>query len=160
MSKLNDEGANMDAASELARRGGRARAAKLDPKERSAIAAEAAAARWDVHVAESTGEIQIGKLSIACAVLDDGTRVVSQSTVLQALGRNPEKSRRARGTSELRAPFLLANNLQPFISEQLRALDEPIPYRVAGESGRSLGYRADAAPRVPGLHRRRKGGGA
>lgn len=149
MSEPNDQDPKAAAASELARKGGRARAAKLGPEERRAIAAGAAAARWgDVHVAESTGEIRIGNLSIACAVLDDGTRVVSQSTVLQALGRNPEKSRRTRGSSELRAPFLLANNLQPFISEQLKALDEPIPYRVAGESGRSLGYRAEMLPLV------------
>lgn len=138
-----------ESARDLARRGGHARAAKLGPEERKAIAAEAAAARWgNVHVTESTGEIQIGDLRIACAVLDDGTRVVSQSTVLQALGRNPEKSRRSRGSSELRAPFLLANNLQPFIDERLRELDEPIPYRVAGESGRSLGYKAEMLPLV------------
>jgi hypothetical protein len=134
---------------ELARQGGRARAAKLDPETRSAIAAEAAATRWgNVHVAESTGEIQIGEMTIACAVLEDGTRVVSQSTVLQSLGRNPEKSRRSRGNSELRAPFLLANNLQPFIGDELKQLDEPIPYRVAGESGRALGYRAEMLPLV------------
>lgn len=149
MSEPNDQSPRTDTASDLARKGGRARAEKLGPEERSAIAAGAAAARWgDVHVAESVGEIQIGDLSITCAVLEDGTRVVSQSTVLQALGRNPEKSRRTRGTSELRAPFLLANNLQPFISDRLRALDEPIPYRVAGESGRSLGYRAEMLPLV------------
>lgn len=139
----------MTGAAELARQGGHARAAKLSPQARSAIAANAAAARWnDIHVAESTGEIQIGDLRIACAVLDDGTRVVSQSTVLTALGRNPEKSRRSRGASEVRAPFLLANNLQPFISDELRKLDQPISYRVAGESGRSLGYRAEMLPLI------------
>jgi len=136
-------------AVEMARKGGRARAAKLGPEARSAIASEAAAARWgDAHIAESTGEIKIGELSIACAVLDDGTRVVSQSTVLQALGRNPEKSRRSRGSSEVRAPFLLANNLQPFVGEDLKQLDKPIPYRIAGESGRALGYRAEMLPLV------------
>lgn len=136
-------------AAQLARRGGEARAARLGPEARRAIASQAAAARWgSVNVAESVGEIRIGDMTIACAVLEDGTRVVSQSTVLQSLGRNPEKSRRSRGTSELRAPFLLANNLQPFISEELRSLDQPIPYRVPGESGRSLGYRAEMLPLV------------
>ncbi|MCA0336973.1 MAG: P63C domain-containing protein [Actinobacteria bacterium] len=149
MGEMTRRGSQADTATELARKGGRARAAKLSPEERRVIASEAAAARWgDVHVAESTGEIRIGDLSITCAVLDDGTRVVSQSAVLQALGRNPEKSRRTRGSSEVRAPFLLANNLQPFISERLRELDEPIAYRVAGEAGRALGYRAEMLPLV------------
>jgi hypothetical protein len=136
-------------STEFARLGGLARAEKLDAKTRSEIASEAAAARWgNVHVAESTGEIRIGEMTISCAVLEDGTRVVSQSTVLQSLGRNPEKSRRSRGSSELRAPFLLANNLQPFISEELKELDAPIPYRIIGESGRALGYRAEMLPLV------------
>src|SRR4051794_19619574 len=84
-----------------ARKGGVARAESLDSETRSEIARRAAAARWgDVHVASHTGEIRIGDLLISCAVLDDGSRVLSQSTVLSALGRNPQKSRRTRGSNE------------------------------------------------------------
>ncbi len=132
-----------------ARKGGIARAEQLDSDTRREIAIKAANARWgDVQVAGYAGEIQIGNLKIACAVLDDGTRLLSQSTVLQALGRNPEKSRRTRGASAQRAPFLLANNVQPYIPDQLKELDTPIPYRLAGESGRAWGYRAEILPLV------------
>ncbi len=133
----------------VARKGGLARAEALDSETRREIASRAAAARWgDMHVANNTGEIKIGNLRLSCAVLDDKTRLISQSTFLQALGRNPEKSRRTRGASAIRAPFLLANNLQPFIGEELRDMEEPIPYRVNGESGRAWGYRAEMLPLV------------
>jgi P63C domain len=133
-----------------ASKGGIARAQKLGAADRSEIARTGAEARWGkVHIAHHTGELKIGDLTLACAVLEDGTRVLSQSTVLRALGRNPEKSRRTRGSSpELRAPFLLANNLQPFISDELRELAEPVRYRVHGESGTSWGYDAYMLPGV------------
>jgi len=135
-----------------ASKGGVARAAALSSEARSESAHRAAAARWgDVRVATKTGELRIGNLSLSCAVLEDGTnsiRLISQSTFLEALGRNPEKSRRTRGTSTVRAPFLLANNLQPFIPQELRDMEEPIAYRVQGESARAWGYRAEMLPLV------------
>jgi hypothetical protein len=135
-----------------ASKGGVARARSLDAEARSEIASKAAAARWgDVQIATKTGDIKIGNLVLSCAVLEsgeNGTRLISQSTILESLGRNPEKSRRSRGSSDIRAPFLLANNLQPFISQELRELETPIPYRVQGESGRAWGYRAEMLPLV------------
>jgi hypothetical protein len=132
-----------------ARKGGLARARALDSETRSAIAAQAAAARWgDIQITSRTGLIRIGDMELFCAVLEDGTRLLSQSTMLEAIGRNPEKSRRSRGESEVRAPFLLANNLQPFISPELRQLETPIAYRINGESGRAWGYRAELLPMV------------
>jgi hypothetical protein len=133
-----------------ASKGGRARAERLSPEARREIAIRAAGARWgNIQVATHIGEIRFGNLEIACAVLEDGTRVLSQSTVLTALGRNPEKSRRSKDESgDLRAPFLSANNLQPFISSDLQSLVEPIPYRPPGSSNRSWGYRAEMLPLV------------
>ncbi len=136
-----------------AQKGGLARAERLSPEERSEISRRAAEARWGetIQVAYHTGDIKIGDITLACAVLGDGpTRVLSQSTVLMALGRNPQKSRRTRGDDmDKRAPFLVANNLQPFISDELREMSEPIPFRVAGEgSRRSWGYRAEMLPMV------------
>lgn len=134
-----------------ARKGGQQRAANLDPQERQRIARRAADARWGqaVQLAPYPGVIHIGDIPIACAVLEDSTRVLSQGTVLRALGRNPEKSRRpGRDSPELRAPFLAANNLQPFITPELRELAEPIRYRLDGESAISWGYRAEMLPMV------------
>lgn len=133
-----------------AQKGGLARAENLSAESRSEIAHRAAAARWgnDVHMAYHTGDMQIGDITISAAVLDDGTRLLSQSTVLMALGRNPQKSRRTRGDDvDKRAPFLVANNLQPFISDELREISEPIMFRAPGGS-RSWGYRAEMLPMV------------
>ncbi len=134
-----------------AQKGGVARARNLSPEERSEISRRAAAARWgNVHVAYHTGIMHIGDIEISAAVLEDQTRLLSQATVLTALGRNPQKSRRSRGASEdLRAPFLVANNLQPFISDELRELVEPIAFRIPGEgNSKSWGYRAEMLPLV------------
>src|SRR6266542_6835558 len=78
-----------------ARKGGLARAERLDEETRREIALTAAAARWgDVHVATHVGELRIGDRTFECAVLEDGTRVINQTTMLAALGRHTEKSRR------------------------------------------------------------------
>lgn len=134
-----------------ASKGGLARAQRLSPEQRSEISRRAAAARWgEVHVAYHTGTMQIGDIAISAAVLDDETRLLSQTTVLTALGRNPQKSRRSRGDSDdLKAPFLVANNLQPFISDELRDLAKPVAFRVAGQGNpKSWGYRAEMLPLV------------
>jgi hypothetical protein len=97
-----------------------------------------------MHVATHVGELVIGDRAISCAVLDDGTRVLNQSTVLTALGRNPDKSRRAqRESGEVRPPFLAAQNLQPYISDELSELAERIAYREPKRNGLRWGYRAE-----------------
>jgi hypothetical protein len=130
-------------------KGGKARAAQLSPVERSEAARAAAEVRWGRSVAVATyeGELVIGDKRFECAVLDDGTRVLSQGTVLGALGRAP-----TRGRDELRRgglpPFLSAANLKPYISDELLANFEPVQYRRPGGSARSLGYRAELLPMV------------
>lgn len=142
----------MDKQTKRARAGGKARAEALDPATRSEIARLAAEKRWGtVQTAYHSGDLVIGDVSLSCAVLEDGTRVISQSTMLSALGRNPQKSRRSRGTDveSKRPPFLLANNLQPYITDELRSQMEPVAYRVIGQgSARSWGYRAELLPMV------------
>jgi hypothetical protein len=129
-------------------KGGRARAEHLSPEERSLAARDAAEARWGKTVADATheGVLIIGDMRIECAVLDDGTRVLSQGTVLGALGRAPTMGRRE--LTEGRPPFLSAANLQPFISRELTDLYEPVKYRQLGNSGRLVGYRAEILPMV------------
>ena len=141
-------------ASELGKlggsKGGRARAERLSPTERSIAAREAAEVRWGTNIAEATheGVLIIGDMRIDCAVLDDAdkTRVVSQGTVLAALGRAPSMGRRE--ITEGRPPFLSAANLRPYITRELMELYEPVRYRQHGVSARSLGYRAEILPMV------------
>lgn len=130
-------------------KGGHARAARLTAVQRSEAARAAAEARWGRSVAAATheGELVIGDMRIECAVLDDGTRVLSQGTVLTALGRAP-----TRGRDELRRgglpPFLTAANLKPYIPEELLENYEPIQYRRPGTGARSVGYKAEMLPMV------------
>jgi hypothetical protein len=117
--------------------GGVARAASLTKERRQQIAQKAAVTRWQkgkgetVPVATHTGTLTIGGYDIDCANLDDGRRVLSQRGVNRALGRThggAEFKRRSEGGGELPI-FLVGKALQPFISDELRAVvSNPILY--------------------------------
>ena len=72
--------------------------------------------------------IRIGDKELRCAVLSDGTRVISRNAVFRAFGR----TKRGRAKSEQREPnmpsFLDAKNLQPFVGADLRRVLNPISY--------------------------------
>src|SRR5437899_145312 len=108
-----------------AAKGGQSRAAKLSPEDRQAIAREAAEARWGsagVPRATHTGSLEIGGRELSCAVLENGKRLLTQETFLTALGR-AAKAKGGTGSAALATglpPFLVADNLQPFISDELR----------------------------------------
>lgn len=125
--------------------GGKARAKALTPEQRSNIAKRAAEKRWEraVPVVHYTGVLDFGETRIDCAVMDDGTRILSQGTVLEALGRAKSMGRR-KGA----APFISAKNLEPFISERLLADLQPVAYRVEGNRFPSVGYKASTLPRI------------
>ncbi|MCX6096750.1 MAG: P63C domain-containing protein [Candidatus Bipolaricaulota bacterium] len=96
------------------------------------------------------GVLEIGDAKIPCAVLDDGTRVVTQREMLTALGRSPRpKGRESRAVDEL-PPFLATKSLQPFIDEDLRQSTKPIEFKpLKGDaSRRTVGYQADALPKI------------
>jgi hypothetical protein len=120
----------------------------LTPEERSDIARHAASKRWGTSTATAThtGELQIGNRTIACAVLEDGTRVLNQGTMLTALGR----AKRPKGGGERgeTGTVLFAGNLRPFISPDLAAaLASPITYNMP-VGGRALGYPAEILPAI------------
>src|SRR5208282_4454024 len=64
-------------------KGGHARAEALSAEERTETARRAARARWDETVPTAThiGELTIDDLVLPCAVLPDGTRVISQGAM-------------------------------------------------------------------------------
>ncbi|HTW43133.1 MAG TPA: P63C domain-containing protein [Solirubrobacteraceae bacterium] len=129
--------------------GGIARAERLSPEERSAIAQQAAAARWGTPAvpAPNDGEIVIGDRRIKCAVTEDGTRLINQETFLIALGRAPKAKGGTGVRSNLVPAFLSAANLRPYISLELQELAEPILYAPL-RGGRAYGYRAELLPAV------------
>jgi hypothetical protein len=136
--------------------GAMARAKALSPEERSAIARKAALSRHNKHLpkALTEGVLQIGDLELACAVLDDehNTRVLTQNGFLKAIGRHPFATGGTGSSIGGKAPFLRANNLKPFISEDLERSATPIEFLprniTSGASGIGYGYRADLLPNV------------
>ena len=67
--------------------------AKLSKEERSALAKKAAKSRWLANEFSSFkrathyGEMHLGSKMIPCAVLEDGTRVITQTGFLRAMGK-------------------------------------------------------------------------
>ena len=139
-------------------RGGVARAEKLTPERRREIAMNAAQARKQLASlpkATHTGTLKVGDLEISCAVLPDGTRVLSQRGVGRALGRGyggkdwkSQEDGPETGGGNL--PFFLsANTLKPFISNELLPLvTSPIMYRHGQGGGAAMGVPAVALPPI------------
>jgi P63C domain len=129
--------------------GGRARAEKLSHKERSEIARLAAEARWRQGVIRAThaGELKIGEITIPCAVLEDGTRVLTQEGFYKAIGRSGKPAAGRGSQVEKVAPFLDLDNLKPFVSEELANSTKPFVFQVP-KGSRAYGYRAELLPQV------------
>jgi P63C domain-containing protein len=97
--------------------------------------------------ATHTGTLKIGDKEFACAVLEDGRRVLTQEGFLKAIGR-AGKAKGGQGAMVDKMPaFLAAKNLEPFISKELTESTKPIVFR--GVTGvRGFGYLAELLPTV------------
>jgi hypothetical protein len=98
--------------------------------------------------ATHTGELKIGDAVLICAVLEDGTRVLTQQTFAKTLGRTGagQRLRAAEGIPT----FLSAANLEPYIGDELRQSWNPILFRPKSGSRRGFayGYKAELLPQV------------
>jgi hypothetical protein len=133
-------------------KGGLARAESLTPEERSKIARIAAESRWqnDDKPPHATheGVLTIGGIEIACAVLEDGRRVLTQSGFMRALGRSRQAKGRQYYDADVNMPaFLTAKNLKPFIDKALEVTSTQIIFRRPG-GGLAFGYPAEILPSV------------
>ena len=135
--------------------GGKARAANLSKADLTAQAQKAAMVRWGANlpVAEVTGVLRIGDLEIPCAVLEDGTRVLTQAEMLQALGRHRKANVRKIEGEENVPPLLQGERLKPFISNELLEKSKPIRFRTPSGVIAS-GYRAEILPEVCNVYLR------
>jgi hypothetical protein len=139
-------------------KGGKARASALTPEERKSIAQGAAEARWEkagklkpIPKATYEGILVIGDMEIPCAVLEDGTRVLTQSGVMVALGRARQAKGRQYYDADVNLPaFLTAKNLKPFIPQELTVTSSQIEFKTIG-GVRAFGYRAELLPKVCGV---------
>jgi hypothetical protein len=116
--------------------------------ERKEICSKAANERWHPTMPKAThsGLLQIGGQELACDVLQDGTRIIRQKNFLKAMGRGKigGKERRGEDATNL-PPFLIANNLTPYLDGQIRVWASPIRYK--GTNGQKyIGYDARLLP--------------
>jgi len=91
------------------------------------------------------GTVNIGENELKVAVLEDGTRIINYSAIFKAFGR----TKRGRIIGEVRVPnmpaFIDANNLQPFINQDLIDVLKTIEYE--DKNGKNIeGYNATILP--------------
>ena len=138
--------------------GGIARKEKLTPERRREIAAAGARARWGADtdglpVAEFAGILKFGDLSFPCAVLPDGTRVLSESDFMAGLGmyRSGALSVRRESAEAGGAPiplYLAFKNLFPFVVKHLGDVHiTPRRYKTV-TGGTAHGIPAALIPRI------------
>jgi len=94
------------------------------------------------------GFLRIGEKKLPVAVLNDGRRIITQNALFEAFGR-PARGSRARGDQDTpKLPGLIdANNLKPFISNDLILVIKPINY--TDKNGKpSIGHDATVLPLI------------
>lgn len=93
------------------------------------------------------GKLKIGEVELNVAVLEDGTRVITQSAVFRAFGR----TKRGRSKDDIRVlnrpAFIDARNLQPFIDEGLDKVLNLIEFQSLSGS-KTEGYDAVILPKL------------
>lgn len=147
-----DEKTKHNAAAELGKLGGE-KTAKRGPEYYAKIQAMRkvrSGGRPRIPKAEHEGTIKIGNLEIACAVLEDGTRVLSEREVTKTLGGKRGGSHWIRKRSGAELPvFLSANNLKPFVDSELEmALKDPILYLPKSGGNPGFGVKAESLPMI------------
>jgi len=117
------------------------------PDPRKVAGQKAADTRWGRQIQRAThqGTIDIDGTELSCYVLEDGRRIISQTSIFTTLGR-PARGRRT--SRENRAPFIEAKNLAPFIGPELEEILQRVDYRVGDKKQILNGYDAEILPRV------------
>lgn len=99
-------------------------------------------------IARYTGTITIGESEIGCAVLEDGTRLLTQSDMMRALGRARQAKGRGFYDADVNLPaFLTAKNLKEFIPNDLYVTSSQIEFQLSNGQ-KAFGYRAELLPQV------------
>lgn len=116
-----------------AAKGGKARAERLSPEERSEIARRAAESRWateaNIKIPKETHDgilklesSTLGTIELPVGVLEDGTRIVSTRGVNRALGSSTTGTPRKDKIGARQLPYILASDaLKPFLTNELIA---------------------------------------
>jgi hypothetical protein len=97
------------------------------------------------------GILKINDTDLPCAVLSDGTRILSQNAVLKAFGRK-KRGRYKNDTRVQNMPaFLDAKNLQSLIDNELRGAISEVKY-LNEKDKEVTGYKAEIIPLICNLY--------
>lgn len=100
--------------------------------------------------AEYFNDLKIGDAIFKAAVLEDGTRVLTRATFVKAIGRTGKVKGGRAYDDEFKMPvFLTANNLKPFIPNELVENSTPVFFKHKGRQ--YIGYKAELLPLVCGI---------
>lgn len=137
--------------------GGKAANAKRTPEERKALAEKMVAAKKELASlprATHTGTLKLIDTAIPCAVLEDGTRVLTQSDFMEAMGMYysgwiAKNSPSDTSLVPAEVPhFLAQKSLIPFINKHLGHLQN-IVLKYKTEKGASAhGIKAEIIPSI------------
>ena len=93
------------------------------------------------------GDLLIGEKTIACAVLSNDKRIITQTALFDAFDRPRKGEKRIEGLPSI----VGAKNLLPYVTEELREKAEPIHYYM--QNGKiTAGYDAELIPLVCELY--------
>ena len=97
------------------------------------------------------GFLDIGGNKLNCAVLDNGTRILSQTAIYKALNRAVRSKIKTGNRADQMPSFLDANNLQQFVNEDLKELIKEV-YYIGLNDNELSGYNARIVPKVANVY--------
>lgn len=96
------------------------------------------------------GKITIGNKELDCAVLSDGTRILTNTAIFRAFNR-PRKGKSSESYRLQNVPvFVNANNLAPYIQEELGNNKYEVEYHNQGRN--LIGYKAEILPALCNIY--------
>lgn len=102
--------------------------------------------RW-LPKATHQGVLKIMGKELPCVVLDDGRRIIAQTSVFKAFDR-PQRGLRSEEARQLAIPsFLDAKNLRPFLTDEIQSQITLINY-ITDKGVMATGYSAETIPIV------------
>ena len=92
-----------------------------------------------------SGKLIIGDTSISCAVLENGQRIITQSSIYKTFGKQRRGSQRDENT--VIPYFITSKNFIAFLDKDLRKVFEEVEY--ISKNGRVVkGYKAETIPAI------------
>lgn len=130
----------------VASKGGKARAAKLSPEERTELSRRAAEARWGSTALRAVcgsmdRPLRLADMEIPCFVLEDGRRVLAAAGLMASLDMSAGKGGVVRVAALVRK---LGHN-SPAYKRLIECTENPIRF-VTPSGGRAMGFDATMLP--------------